>query len=87
MRLAVHVTERTVPDAASRSSLAVQPGRLSVRADATLGSVMVSAVVSAPVFDSLGTWNVTSAMAPRTALSLLACTCAHAAGIWAADPR
>ncbi len=76
-----------MPDAASRSSLAVQPGRLSVRADATSGSVMVSAVVSAPVFDSLGTWNVTIAMAPRTALSLLACTCADAAGVCVVDTR
>ena len=78
---AVQVTERTVPEAASRSSLAVQPGMLSVRADATLGSVTVSAVVAAPVFDSLGTWKVTIAMAPRTGLSLLAWTCAHAAGV------
>ena len=81
---AVQVTDRTVPDAASRSSLAVHPGMASVRADATSGRVTVSAVVAAPLSDSLGTWKVTIAMAPRTALSLLAWTCAHAGGV-AAD--
>src|ERR1700722_13754787 len=78
---AVQVTERTLPDAVSRSSLAVHPGMVSVLADATLGSVTVSAVVAAPVLDSLGTWKVTIAMAPRTALSLLAWTCAQASAV------
>src|SRR6201997_3637026 len=84
---AVQVTDRTVPEAASRSSLAVHPGRLSTLADATLGRATLSAVVAAPVLDSLGTWKVTSAMAPRAGLSLLAWTCAHAAGITVAEPR
>ena len=76
-----------MPDAASRSSLAVQPGMVSVAADATLGRVTVSAVVAAPVLDSLGTWKVTIAVAPRTVLSLLAWTCAQAGGVPAAAPR
>ena len=43
---AVQVTERTVPAAASRSRLAVQPGMTSVLADATLGSATLNWVVT-----------------------------------------
>jgi hypothetical protein len=58
---AVQVTERTVPDAVSLSNVAVQPGTTSVLADATLGSVTLSCVVSAPVSDSFGTRKVSTA--------------------------
>src|SRR6185295_831165 len=57
---AVHVTERTVPAAASRSSWAVQPGIASVLADATLGRTTLNCVVRAPFSDSLGTLKVTT---------------------------
>src|SRR5262249_25958043 len=83
---AVQVTDPTVPDDGLRSSLAVHPGMVSVRADATSGRVTVSAVVAAPLSDSLGTEKVTIAMDPRTALSLLAWTCAHAGAVAAVAP-
>jgi hypothetical protein len=84
---AVHVTERTVRDAESRSSLVVHPGLASVCTAATLVRSRVSLVVAAPVVDSLGTWKVTSAVLPRTASLLLAWTCADAVVIPAVDPR
>ena len=61
--------------------MAVHPGMASACADATLGRVTVSAVVAAPVLDSLGTSKVTIAAPPRTGLSLLACTCAQASAV------
>src|ERR1700739_5163345 len=84
---AVQVTECTMPDAGSRSSLADQPGCVSACTEVTLDRSTVRAVVGFPLVDSLGTWKVTSAMPPRTASSLLAWTWADARAMAAADPR
>src|SRR5271157_5369458 len=81
---AVQVTECTMPDAGSRSSLADQPGCVSACTEVTLDRSTVRAVVAAPLVDSLGTWKVTSAMPPRTASSLLAWTWADASAMAAA---
>ncbi len=75
---AVQVTERTVPAAASRSRVAVQPGMTSVLADATSGSLTLNWVVRAPFSDSPGTWKVTTEVAPGAGLSASAWTWAHA---------
>jgi hypothetical protein len=75
---AVHVTDRTVPAAASRSSRAVQPGMTSVLADATFGSVTLNSVVSAPFSDSPGTWKVSTEVLPGAAPSASTWTWAEA---------
>src|ERR1700683_2925754 len=84
---AVHVTERTAFDAASRSTLADHPGLPSVCTAETLVRSTVISVVAALVVDSLGTWKLTVAKAPRAASVLVAWTCADAVVIAAAGPR
>src|ERR1700743_2391205 len=84
---AVQVTERTAFVAASRSILADQPGISSVWTEETLDRSTVTAVVAALVADSLGTWKLIVAKAPRAASVLVAWTCADADVIAAAGPR
>ena len=75
---AVQVTELVVPAATLRSRRDVQPGITSALADATFGSATLSCVVRAPVSDSPGTWNVSTAVLPGAAWSAATCTWAQA---------
>ena len=84
---AVHVTERTAFVAASRSIFTDHPGLASVCTAETLVRSTVTEVVAALVADSLGTWKLTVAKAPRAASLLVAWTCADAVVIAAAGPR
>src|SRR6478752_3879379 len=83
---AVHVTELTVPAAASRSSRAVQPGIASVLADSTLGRATVNCVVREPFSDSLGTLKVSTDSDPGPGLSASTWTWAHAVAAPASRP-
>lgn len=68
------VTERIVSWVGSRSSRAVQPDISSVLAEVTAGRATLTCVVSACVSGFVGTRKVSTASAPRTALSALTWT-------------
>ena len=81
------VTDRTVPAALSRSSLAVQPGIAAVDTEVRLGSATLSSVVGDPASDSLGTRNVIIALSPCTGSSASTWTWADAGALPTTAPR